>query len=130
VRQRPPVAPRYVGCPSPSAFVYGIGVLELAGGFSLATGALTRLAAIALIGDMIGAIGASGIGEGEVVPSLTLAPALLVAMLFLLWTGPGSQSLLSAPPWRLATAAILLGSGSFVAAPGTSSVSPAPREPT
>ncbi|MGH2868266.1 MAG: hypothetical protein ACRDNK_11960 [Solirubrobacteraceae bacterium] len=30
------------------------------------------------------AIGASGIGHGDVIPSLTLAPALLAAMVFLL----------------------------------------------
>jgi hypothetical protein len=30
------------------------------------------------------AIGASGIGHGDVIPSLTLAPALLLAMVFLL----------------------------------------------
>jgi uncharacterized membrane protein YphA (DoxX/SURF4 family) len=38
------------------------------------------------------AVGAR-IGEGEVLPSLTLAPALLIAMLFLLWTGPRARSL-------------------------------------
>jgi hypothetical protein len=30
------------------------------------------------------AIGASGIGHGDVIPSLTLAPMLLVALIFLL----------------------------------------------
>jgi uncharacterized membrane protein YphA (DoxX/SURF4 family) len=84
---------RSYGLPSPDAFVYGIGVLELTGGVLLAAGALTRLAAIVLMGDLIGAIAVSGIGEGEVVPSLTLAPALLIAMLFLLRVGPGSPSL-------------------------------------
>jgi hypothetical protein len=33
---------------------------------------------------MLVAIGASGIGHGDVIPSLTLAPALLLALLFLL----------------------------------------------
>jgi uncharacterized membrane protein YphA (DoxX/SURF4 family) len=84
---------RTYGLPSPDAFVYGIGVLELAGGVLLAAGALTRLAAIVLMADMIGAVAVSGIGEGEVVPSLTLAPALLIAMLLLLRVGPGSPSL-------------------------------------
>jgi hypothetical protein len=41
---------------------------------------------------MVGAIVVSGIGEGELV-SLTLAPALLVVMLALLWRGPGPRSL-------------------------------------
>jgi putative oxidoreductase len=74
-------------------FVYAIGVVELVGGVLLAAGALTRLAAIALAGDMIGAVALAGIGEGEVVPSLTLAPALLIAMLLLVLVGPGSPSL-------------------------------------
>ena len=38
---------------------------------------------------MIGAIVVSGIAKGEII-SLTLAPAELVAMLVLLWTGPGA----------------------------------------
>jgi hypothetical protein len=33
---------------------------------------------------MVVAIGVSGIAQGDVVPSLTLAPALLVALLFVL----------------------------------------------
>jgi hypothetical protein len=36
------------------------------------------------------AIAASGIGHGDVIPSLTLAPALLVAMIYLLARGLGS----------------------------------------
>jgi putative oxidoreductase len=81
------------GLPSPDVFVYAIGVLEVAGGALLIAGLLTRLAALALAGNMLGAIVVSGIGEGEVLPSLTLAPALLVAMLFLLWVGPGGRAL-------------------------------------
>jgi hypothetical protein len=33
---------------------------------------------------MVVAIGASGIGHGDVIPSLTLAPALLLALVFVL----------------------------------------------
>lgn len=80
------------GLPSPDAFVYLIGVLEIAGGALLIAGLLTRLASLALAGNMLGAIVVSGLGEGEVVPSLTLAPALLAAMIFLLWVGPGAAS--------------------------------------
>jgi hypothetical protein len=40
---------------------------------------------------MIGAIIVSGIAKGEII-SLTLAPGELVAMLVLLWTGPGALS--------------------------------------
>jgi putative oxidoreductase len=80
------------GLPSPDAFVYAIGVLELVGGLLLLAGLLTRPAALTLAGDMVGAIVVSGIGEHELV-SLTLAPAELVVMLMLLWTGPGAAAL-------------------------------------
>jgi putative oxidoreductase len=80
------------GLPAPDTFVYAIGVLELVGGLLLAVGALTRPVALALAGDMVGAIVASGIGEGEVIPSLTVAPAMLAAMLYLVWAGPGARS--------------------------------------
>ena len=80
---------RTYGLPSPDAFVYAIGVLEIAGGMMLIAGLLTRLAALALAGDMVGAIVVSGIKEGEII-SLTLAPAELVTMLVLLWAGPGA----------------------------------------
>jgi putative oxidoreductase len=83
---------RSYGLPAPEAFVYAIGVLEIGGGLLLASGTLTRLAALALAGDMIGAIAVAGIGEGEVVPSLTLAPAMLAAIVYLLWVGPGAPS--------------------------------------
>jgi putative oxidoreductase len=75
---------RTYGLPEPDAFVYAIGVLEIAGGLMLIAGFLVWLAALALAGNMVGAIVVSGIGEGEVVPSLTLAPALLVVMILLL----------------------------------------------
>jgi putative oxidoreductase len=81
------------GLPSPDALVYLIGVLEIGAGAMLLAGLLTRLAALALAADMVGAIVVSGIGEGEAVPSLTLAPLLLLAMLFLLWVGPGARAL-------------------------------------
>lgn len=84
---------RGYGLPSPSAFVYAIGLLELVAGVMVGVGALTRLAAILLAGDMVGAIVVAGIGRGEVVPSLTLAPVLLAAMGFLVLVGPGSPAL-------------------------------------
>lgn len=42
---------------------------------------------------MVGAIVVSGIGQGEVIPSLTLAPLLLAGMAFLIRVGPGAHSL-------------------------------------
>ena len=80
------------GVPAPDAFVYGIGIVELGGGALLLAGLATRLAAIILAGDMVGAILLSGIKHGEPI-SLTLAPALLAVMLFVLWTGPGRYTL-------------------------------------
>jgi putative oxidoreductase len=95
------------GLPSPDAFVYAIGVVEVVGGVLLMAGLLTRIAALVLGGDMIAAIILSGIGQGELV-SLTLAPVQLAGMLLLLWTGPGAHALDSRlferqtdPPGRL-----------------------------
>ena len=76
------------GLPAPELFVVVIGAVELVGGLALIAGRFTRLAALALAGDMVGAIIFSGLGQWEVI-SLTLAPALLLAMLLLLRTGPG-----------------------------------------
>jgi putative oxidoreductase len=76
------------GLPAPEAFVVVIGLVEVAGGLLLITGVLTRPAALVLAGDMVGAIVVSGLAKGELI-SLTVAPAELVAMLVLLWLGPG-----------------------------------------
>jgi putative oxidoreductase len=76
------------GLPAPEAFVIAIGAIELVGGLLLIAGILTRPTAVVLAGDMIGAIVVSGVAKGELI-SLTLAPAELVAMLVLLWSGPG-----------------------------------------
>lgn len=80
------------GLPSPDAFVYAIGLIEVGGALLLFAGLATRLAAAVLAGDMVGAIVVSGIGEGEII-SLTLAPVLLIAMLFLLRARPGRHAL-------------------------------------
>jgi putative oxidoreductase len=71
--------------PAPEAFVYVIGALELVGGVLLVSGRLVRLAALVLAVDMVGAIVVSGIGRGEDI-SLTLAPALLAAMILVIST--------------------------------------------
>jgi putative oxidoreductase len=80
------------GLPAPDAFVVIVGLIELFGGALLIAGLLTRPAALVLAGNMVGAIVVSGIAKGELI-SLTLAPAELVAMLVLLWFGPGAYSL-------------------------------------
>ncbi|MBV9193135.1 MAG: DoxX family protein [Solirubrobacterales bacterium] len=90
------------GLPAPAVFVIAIGAIELVGGLLVMAGVLTRPAAVALAGDMVGAIVVSGVAKGELI-SLTLAPAELVAMLLLLWTGPGAHSLSPSPPVGQAT---------------------------
>ncbi len=75
---------RAFGLPWPSALEILAGVLEIAGGVLLTIRTLVVPAALLLAVTMVVAIGASGIGHGDVIPSLTLAPALLVAMVFLL----------------------------------------------
>lgn len=80
------------GIPFPEVTTYLVGVLELAGGLLLIVGLLTRPVAIALAGNMIGAIATAGRLDGGPV-HLGLAPALLVTMLVLLVTGAGARSL-------------------------------------
>jgi putative oxidoreductase len=80
------------GLPSPSLFAYGIGVIEVLGGVLLLLGLLSRMAAVLLAGDMIGAIATAGRVEGGAI-NLVLAPALLLAMGILLWIGPGRWAL-------------------------------------
>ena len=80
------------GLPAPDAFVYVIGAIEVIGGLILIAGTGTRLAALVLAGDMVGAIAVSGIKEGEPI-SLTLAPLLLAVMIVVLWAGPGRPAL-------------------------------------
>jgi putative oxidoreductase len=80
------------GLPFPDAFTYAVGVVELLGGALLVLGLGTRIAALALACDMVGAITTAGRVEGGPV-HLGLAPTLLVMMLLLLWIGPRDRSL-------------------------------------
>ena len=72
------------GLPWPSALEILAGVLEVAGGALLVLRRLVVPVALLLSATMAVAIGASGIGHGDVIPSLTLAPALLLGLLFVL----------------------------------------------
>jgi uncharacterized membrane protein YphA (DoxX/SURF4 family) len=72
------------GLPWPSTLEILAGVLETAGGLALAFRVLIVPVSLLLAATMIVAIAASGIGHGDVIPSLTLAPALLIALVFLL----------------------------------------------
>jgi putative oxidoreductase len=80
------------GLPAPEVFTYAIGTVELVGGMLLVAGLVTRLVALGLAGNMIGAIATGGRVDGGFV-NLGLAPLLLVAMLFLVWSGAGRLSL-------------------------------------
>jgi putative oxidoreductase len=80
------------GVPWPDVTVTVVGVLEFVGGVLLIVGLLTRPAALALAGNMIGAIGTGGRVDGGPI-HLGLAPALLIVMLVLLRTGAGARSL-------------------------------------
>ena len=75
---------RTFGLPWPSALEILAGVLETVGGVLLVMRLLIVPVALTLAATMIVAIAASGIGHGDVIPSLTLAPVLLLAMIFLL----------------------------------------------
>ena len=80
---------RSFGLPWPSALEIFAGVLEIAGGILLARRRAVVPAAALLAVTMIVAIISSGIGHGDVIPSLTLAPVLLLATVWLLIRGLG-----------------------------------------
>jgi uncharacterized membrane protein YphA (DoxX/SURF4 family) len=75
---------RSFGLPWPSALELLAGGLEIAGGALLVMRLLVAPVALLLSATMVVAVAASGIGHGDVIPSLTLAPALLAALVFLL----------------------------------------------
>jgi uncharacterized membrane protein YphA (DoxX/SURF4 family) len=72
------------GLPWPSVLEIFAGVLETVGGILLVARRWVAPTAFLLAVTMVVAIASSGIGHGDVIPSLTLAPALLLAMLYLL----------------------------------------------
>lgn len=76
------------GVPWPAGLEILAGLLETVGGVLLILRLLVRPVAFLLSCTMVVAIAYSGIGHGDVIPSLTLAPALLAAMLFLLVRSP------------------------------------------
>jgi uncharacterized membrane protein YphA (DoxX/SURF4 family) len=78
---------RSFGLPWPAALEIVAGVLETVGGVLLVARRFTAPVAALLAVAMIVAIASSGIGHGDVIPSLTLAPALLVATLYILARG-------------------------------------------
>ena len=97
------------GLPLPGLFVVVIGVIEIVGGGLLIRGRLLKPTALVLAGDMVGAIVVSGVARGEII-SLTLAPALLVAMIVLLWAGSQARAAQRRQPRTLTARATTSGS--------------------
>jgi uncharacterized membrane protein YphA (DoxX/SURF4 family) len=75
---------RSFGLPWPAALEILAGVVEMVGGLALLLRRYVVPSAVILAVTMVVAIISSGINDGDVIPSLTLAPALLVAMIYLL----------------------------------------------
>jgi uncharacterized membrane protein YphA (DoxX/SURF4 family) len=73
------------GLPVAPAWVIAAGLIEVVGAVLLLTGRAVRPAAALLAVTMVVAIAVSGVKEGDVIPSLTLAPALLAGLLAILW---------------------------------------------
>jgi putative oxidoreductase len=80
------------GLPWPEGAVYLAGTIELLGGLLLVVGLATRLAALALAGNLVVAIATAGRVDGGSF-HLGVGPTILVAMLFLVWAGAGAVSL-------------------------------------
>ncbi|MEA2420987.1 MAG: hypothetical protein QOF55_86 [Thermoleophilaceae bacterium] len=78
---------RRFGLPAPEAFVVLAGIVETVGGVLLLRRSFVMPVAAVLAVTMTVAVVVSGFGAGDVIPSLTLAPALLAAMVFLLVRG-------------------------------------------
>ena len=72
-----------MGLPYPEAWVIAAGAIEIVGGALLIAGRFVVPACIALGITMLVAIYVSGIRQGTVIPSLTLAPALLATCVYL-----------------------------------------------
>ncbi len=80
------------GLPFPAIAVLVAGVVELLGGLALIIGLGTRVAAAALAANLVVAIATAGRVEGGSF-NLGVGPALLLLLLVVLWTGPGTWSL-------------------------------------
>ena len=82
----------HYGIPAPEVATYLVGTLELVGGILLVIGLLTRPTAAVLALNLVGAISTAGRVDGGTF-HLGVGPAMLVAMLFLVWAGSGRLSL-------------------------------------
>jgi len=82
---------RRFGLPAAPAWVAAAGIVEVAGGVLLVRGRAVVVSAALLAITMVVAIAVSGVAHGDVIPSLTIAPALLAALLYLL-TRPAARA--------------------------------------
>jgi putative oxidoreductase len=82
----------HYGIPAPEFATYLVGTLELLGGILLVVGLCTRPAALLLALNLVGAIATAGRVDGGTF-HLGVGPAMLVAMLFLVWAGSGRLAL-------------------------------------
>ena len=73
----------HFGLPAPALWVVAAGVIELGGGVLLIARRWVTAASLVLAATMGVAIVVSGVLRGDVIPSLTLAPALLIACVYL-----------------------------------------------
>ena len=92
----------HYGIPAPEVATYLVGALELLGGLLLIVGLCTRPAAALLALNLVGAIATAGRVDGGTF-HLGVAPAMLVAMLFLVWAGAGRVALDRTVRLRLVT---------------------------
>jgi putative oxidoreductase len=82
----------HYGIPIPEVATYLVGTLELVCGALLLVGLLTRPAALLLALNLVGAIATAGRVDGGTF-HLGVAPAMLLAMLYLVWAGSGRLAL-------------------------------------
>ena len=78
------------GVPLPDLAVWVSGTIEVVGGALLVVGWLTRLAAALLAVNLVVAISTAGVMDGGTRSTSGWGPALLLAMLFLVWAGGGA----------------------------------------
>jgi putative oxidoreductase len=82
----------HYGIPAPEVVTYLVGALELLGGLLLIIGLFARPAALLLALNLVGAISTAGRVDGGTF-HLGVAPAMLLAMVFLVWAGAGRLAL-------------------------------------
>jgi uncharacterized membrane protein YphA (DoxX/SURF4 family) len=91
---------RHWGLPAPSAFSYGVGLVELVAGVILVLGLAPRLAALVLTVDMLGAMATAGRIDGG--QHLIVPPLLILGCLVIIGSGGGRWALVDrldpAPP--------------------------------